>query len=151
MKGRYKWLDTHSTQISLLSCVIEGGILMSNTISNKYKLILGIVLLSLVLILGSCRNETQNRLRRNIQDFTGQKMFITLYALDGKEIYNGQVNGKVTRSSSKLSDGGAAAGGHYIFWYDEKSVYHQTDLPYLLTSRPRDPATGTLTGGSINE
>ena len=124
---------------------------MLNIKSNKYKLFVAIALLSLVLILGSCRNETQNRLRRQIQDFTGQKMYITMYSLDGKELYNGQVNGKVTRSSAKLSDGGAAAGGYYIFWYDEKGVYHQTDLPYLLTSRPRDPVTGTVTGGTLDE
>lgn len=124
---------------------------MLNTKSNKYKLIIAIALLSLVLIVSSCRNETQNRLRRQIQDFTGQKMYITLYSLDGKEMYNGQVNGKVTRSSAKLSDGGNAAGGYYIFWYDEKGVYHQTDMTYLLTSRPRDSVTGTVTGGTVDE
>lgn len=113
---------------------------------NKNKLFLSITLLTLVLILGSCRNETQNNLRRQIQDFTGQKMYISLYALDGTEIYNGQVNGKVTRSAA-----GGGTGGYYIFWYDEKSVYHQTDLPYLLTSRPRDSVTGTVTGGSVEQ
>ncbi len=124
---------------------------MLNIKSNKYKLIVAIALLSLVLIVSGCRNETQNRLRRQIQDFTGQKMYITLYSLDGKEMYNGQVNGKVTRSSAKLSDGGNAAGGYYIFWYDEKGVYHQTDMTYLLTSKPRDSVTGTVTSGTVDE
>lgn len=117
---------------------------MSN-ISFRNKTFLAVALLSLVLILGSCRNETQNQIRRNIQDFTGQKMHITLYSLDGKEIYNGQVNGKVTRS-----DAGGTTGGYYIYWFDEKGVYHQTDLAYLLTSKVRDSVTNQTTGGTVN-
>lgn len=117
-----------------------------STITFRNKTFLAIALLSIVLILGSCRNETQNNLRRQIQDFTGQKMYISLYALDGTEIYTGQVNGKVTRSAAN-----GATGGFYIFWYDDKGVYHQTDLPYLLTSRARDAATSQTTSGTTGQ
>ena len=90
--------------------------------------------LVLLLALGACRSETQNRVRRNIQDFTGQRMYISLYSLDGAVIYQGTVDGKVTRASGTLSGSGEAASGTYIFWYDDRGRYHQTDLPYLLTS-----------------
>ncbi len=84
-----------------------------------------------VLALSSCRNETQNRLKRQIQDFTGRKMYITLYSLDGSAIFTGDVNGKVTRADTNGS-------GNYIFWYDSKGEYHQTNLSYLLTSLPSE-------------
>lgn len=103
-------------------------------------------ILLLVLLLGvglsSCRNETQNRIRRGIQDFTGQRMYITLYALDSTPIYAGVVDGKVTRASSSLSGSNETAAGSYIFWYDERGRYHQSDLPYLLTSYDRDGLDG---------
>ena len=120
--------------------------MLKNITATKRNLIIAISLLVMVLVLGSCRNETQNNLRRQIQDFTGQRMYITLYSLDGKEIYNGQVNGKVTRSAS-----GGGTAGYYIFWYDEKGVYHQTDLAYLLTSKARDSVTSQTTAGSTDQ
>jgi len=95
------------------------------------------VLLVVVLALGlaGCRNETQNRIRRSIQDYTASRMYITIYSYDGKVVFAGEVDGKVTRSGT-ASEGGAGgdAQGPYVFWYDERGRYHQTDLPYLLTS-----------------
>ena len=104
----------------------------------KKKLLLALTLLLLVGALASCRNETQNRIRRDIQDFTGGRMYITLYALDGTPIYSGVVDGKLTRSSGNLSNSNESAAGGYVFWFDETGQYHQSDLPYLVTSNPRD-------------
>ncbi len=101
---------------------------------------LGLMLAVVVLLLGltACRSGTQNRIRRNIQEFTGQRMYITLYSLNGNVVFQGAVDGKVTRSTSQSSAGkNKVATGSYIFWYDGKGRYHQTDLPYLLTSYQR--------------
>ena len=104
------------------------------------KLSLFLTLLLLVGALASCRNETQNRIRRDIQDFTGGRMYITLYSLDGTSIYSGVVDGKVTRASGNLANSNENAAGGYIFWFDENGEYHQTDLPYLVTANPQDAA-----------
>jgi len=99
------------------------------------KTITVLLVVTLALGLAGCRNETQNRIRRSIQDYTASRMYITIFSYDGKVIFTGEVDGKVTRSGT-ASEGGAGgeAQGPYIFWYDEKGRYHQTDLPYLLTS-----------------
>lgn len=97
-----------------------------------------VVLLVLTIILSGCRNETQNRIRRNIQDFSNARMYITLYSLDGSELFRGTVDGKVTRASTDGGEGTGAASGSYIFWYDDRGRYHQSDLPYLVTNYDRD-------------
>jgi hypothetical protein len=94
----------------------------------------------LMLVLASCRNETQNIIRRNIQDFTSDRMYITLYTLDGTPVFDGVVDGKVTRASSTGTEG-ASALGDYIYWFDDRGRYHQSDLPYLITSYDRNAAT----------
>jgi hypothetical protein len=91
-----------------------------------------LLVFSLVVLLASCRNETQNAIRRNIQEFTSDRMYISLYSLQGDIVYQGVVDGKVSRS---LIEEGEA--GEYIFWFDEKGRYHQSDLPYLVTSYDR--------------
>lgn len=96
------------------------------------------LLLVMTLVLAGCRNETQNRIRRSIQDFTNARMYITLYSLDGATVYEGLVDGKVTRASATLSDSSEKSSGNYIFWFDDKGQYHQTDLPYLLTTFDRN-------------
>jgi hypothetical protein len=60
-------------------------------------------------------------------------MYITLYSLDGKTVFQGIVDGKVSRSVNEESES-----GEYIFWFDEKGRYHQSDLPYLVSSYDRD-------------
>lgn len=99
---------------------------------------MGLLATVLLVSLAGCRNETQNRIRRSIQDFTNQRMYITLYSYDGKVVFNGVVDGKVTRSST-ASEGGASGSsqGAYIYWYDDRGRYHQSDLPYLLTTYDR--------------
>lgn len=92
-----------------------------------------LVLLTLSLLLVSCRNETQNMIRRNIQEFTADRMYINLYSLDGTSVFEGIVDGKVSRSVSPEGETGA-----YIFWFDDKGRYHQSDLPYVVTSYDRD-------------
>ncbi len=97
--------------------------------------------LGLTLLLASCRNETQNIIRRNIQDFTSDRMYITLYTLDGSPVFEGVVDGKVTRASSTGDEAEPnTATGDYIFWFDDRGRYHQSDLPYLVTSYDRDAA-----------
>lgn len=105
--------------------------------------LLAVVLLSGLLLAG-CRNQTQNRIRRSIQEFTAQRMYITVYSYDGKTVFNGVVDGKVTRSGRLGEGDGKEAAGEYVFWYDERGRYHQTDLPYLVTTydlgaAPRSP------------
>lgn len=96
-----------------------------------------LAVLLLVLLLAGCRNETQNRIRRSIQDFTNVRMYISVYSLDGTVLFEGQVDGKVTRASSNVPGTNESASGTYIYWYDERGRYHQTDLPYLVTTYDR--------------
>lgn len=98
---------------------------------------LAVLVVALALLLGGCRNETQNRIRRNLQDFSNTRMHITLYSLDGSVLFSGMVDGKVTRAAARSDDGSEAASGSYIFWYDERGRYHQSDLPYLVTAYDR--------------
>ena len=98
--------------------------------------------LVLALLLSGCRNETQNRIRRSIQDFTADKMYITIYSWEGTELFSGIVDGKVTRSSESLSNENERAAGSYIYWFDERGRYHQTDLPYIVTTYDRNLDVG---------
>lgn len=98
------------------------------------------VLLSIVVLVGAlaaCRNETTNRIRRSIQDFTNVRMYITVYAYDGAVIFEGLVDGKPTRSSARSDDGNEQQSGSYVFWYDERGRYHQTSLPYMVSTYDR--------------
>lgn len=99
-------------------------------------------ILVLVVLLSGCRNETQNRIRRSIQDFTNTRMYITVFAYGGDVVFEGLVDGKVTRASATQADGGGQSTGTYIYWYDERGRYHQTDLPYLLTTYDRAESEG---------
>ena len=106
---------------------------------STVKRVLTIVVAVLLVVgLAGCRNETQNRIRRSIQDFTAQRMYITVFSYDGKVVFEGVVDGKLTRSGT-ASEGGAGgdALGAYVYWYDERGRYHQTDLPYLVTTYDR--------------
>jgi len=99
-----------------------------------------LVILSIALLVGAlaaCRNETQNRIRRSIQDFTSVRMYITVLAYDGTVVFEGLVDGKPTRSSALSDDGNDPQTGSYIFWYDERGRYHQTNLPYMVTTYDR--------------
>lgn len=101
---------------------------------------LGIILaLVAILVLAGCRNETQNRIRRNIQEFTSGQMYITIYTIEGATVFEGVVDGKVTRASTTSEGSNQPAAGSYVFWFDEAGRYHQTDLPYLVTSYRRTP------------
>lgn len=95
-----------------------------------------LAILVLALLAVGCRNETQNRIRRSIQDFTNTRMHITVLTHGGEVVFEGIVDGKVTRSSAEGAQGGQATGS-YIYWYDERGRYHQTDLPYLVTTYDR--------------
>ena len=108
---------------------------------KKRWLVLCLLVLSIGL--GGCRNETQNRIRRSIQDFTADKMYITIYSWEGQELFTGVVDGKVTRSSNKLDSSNETAEGSYVYWFDDKGRYHQTDLPYLVTSYDRNETPRT--------
>lgn len=104
--------------------------------AKRRLLLLGLLVISVGL--GGCRNETQNRIRRSIQDFTADKMYISVYSWDGEEIFSGVVDGKVTRASNKLSNTNETAEGGYVYWFDDRGRYHQTDLPYLVTTYDRN-------------
>ncbi|MFA5552560.1 MAG: hypothetical protein WDA03_13205 [Trueperaceae bacterium] len=107
------------------------------SIRTKRIAVLVMVLL-LAGLLSACRNETQNRIRRSIQEYTAQRMYITIYSYDGTPLFEGVVDGKVTRSGNASEGGqGSEALGDYVFWYDERGRYHQTDLPYIVTTYDR--------------
>lgn len=110
--------------------------------TNRTKRITALILILLLAVfLSACRNETQNRIRRSIQEYTAQRMYITVYSYDGKAIFEGIVDGKVTRSGNASEGGqGSEALGEYVFWYDERGRYHQTDLPYFVTTYERTPS-----------
>ncbi len=102
-----------------------------------------LALLALGLLIGSvvaCRNETQNIIRRSIQDFTNVRMYMTVYSYDGTVLFEGLVDGKPTRSSASSDGGGEPQSGSYVFWYDERGRYHQTSMPYLVTTYDRGAA-----------
>ncbi len=101
---------------------------------KKTLLLISIVVLSLVFT--GCRNEVQNQIRANIQDFTAGKMYITLHAQDGREIFKGIVDGQITRSPA-VTNANQQVSGSFVFWFDDAGRYHQTNLPYLLTSFDR--------------
>jgi len=112
-------------------------------VNRRNKRVL-LVLAALVLVFGlsACRNETQNRIRRSIQEYTAQRMYITVYSYDGKAIFTGLVDGKVTRSGNASEGGnGGESLGDYVYWYDERGRYLQTDLPYLVTTFDRSVPT----------
>lgn len=113
----------------------KAGIRMNRHV-KRFPLAIAAVLL-LVVALAGCRNETQNQIRRSIQDFTNVRMFISVYTLEGAVVFEGQVDGKVTRAAASLANNSETASGTYIYWYDERGRYHQTDLPYLVTTYDR--------------
>ncbi len=98
---------------------------------------LWLLVLALILFLAGCRNETQNRIRRDIQDFTGGRSYITVYSNNGTPIHRGEVDGQVTRSGSEVVNGAATEGASYVYWFDPSGQYFQTDMPYLLSSEPQ--------------
>lgn len=89
--------------------------------------------------LSACRAETQNQFRRQVLDVANQRWYITLYSLDGAEVFRGEVDGKVTRAESDSP----GTGGEYIYWFDPRGRYFQSSLPYLTTTDPQ--RTGQLT------
>ncbi|MBB6097520.1 uncharacterized protein YcfL [Deinobacterium chartae] len=86
-----------------------------------------------LLVLTACRAETQNKLRRQVLDLANTRQYITVYSYDGKELFSGMVDGKVTRAGNE--DGGQ---GTYVYWFDERGRYHQTNMPYLATTYDRN-------------
>ncbi len=109
---------------------------------NVSRRTLVLISLALVLLLAGCRNETQNRIRRDLQDYTGSRTYITVYSVNGTPIFSGIVDGQVTRSVSDVNGGAATELSSYVYWFDPDGKYYQTDMPYLLTSRePEADAT----------
>ena len=107
------------------------------TVHLRRSLLVVLSILLLVAALAACRNETQNRIRRSIQDFTSVRMYISVYAYDGTVVFEGLVDGKPTRSAARSDDGNELQSGSYVFWYDERGRYHQTNLPYMVTTYDR--------------
>jgi uncharacterized protein YcfL len=111
---------------------------MSVTVRRILLLLLAVVIVGASLV--ACRNETQNRIRRSIQDFTNVRMYMTVFSYDGQVLFEGTVDGKVTRSGVRSDDGSEQQAGAYVYWYDERGRYHQTNLPYLVTTYDRGVA-----------
>jgi uncharacterized protein YcfL len=109
------------------------------TVRGRRIVVVVLSLLVLVFATAACRNETQNRIRRSIQDFTNVRMYISVYTITGDTIFEGLVDGKVTRASARSDDGNEDAAGDYVYWYDDRGRYHQTSLPYLVTTYDRRP------------
>lgn len=100
-----------------------------------------LVLLALALLLSGCRTETQNRIRRDVQNIAGQRMYVRLYDQDGKTLLDSISDGLVSRSV--LVEAGNRRGeesrGNYIFWFDDRGTYFQTDLTYYIVSSQEIP------------
>ena len=111
--------------------------------TNRPGFKLVILALVLLMLLAGCRNETQNRIRRDLQDYTGRRTYITVYSVNGTPIYKGVVDGQVTRSVSDVNAGAATELSPYVYWFDPEGQYYQTDMPYLLTSRAPEGAANT--------
>ncbi len=94
------------------------------------------LLFALVLLAG-CRNETQNRIRRDIQDYTGGTRYITVYSLGGTPVHQGDIDGQVSRSVSEVVNGAAVETADYVFWFDRSGQYFQSNMPYLISSKPQ--------------
>ena len=94
--------------------------------------------LILIIFLAGCRNETQNRIRRDLQDYTGGTRYITVYSLDGTPVHRGDVDGQVTRSVSDVVGGAAVETADYVYWFDRSGQYFQTNMPYLMSSKSQE-------------
>lgn len=94
------------------------------------------LLLALSFLTG-CRTETQNRIRRDIQDYAGGTRYITVYSLNGTPVHQGDVDGQVTRSVSEVVGGAAVETADYVYWFDRSGQYFQSNMPYLLSSKPQ--------------
>ncbi len=101
---------------------------------GKYAVLAAVI----VLVSVSCRAEQQNVFRRQVLDLANVRMYIILYSLEGKELFRGEVDGKVTRAERADSNG-----GEYVYWFDPSGKYYQTNLPYLVTTDAN--RTGVLT------
>jgi uncharacterized protein YcfL len=112
---------------------------MSTTLRRALLLLAALIVVSGSL--AACRNETQNRIRRSIQDFTNVRMYITVYSYDGSALFEGMVDGKVTRAGLRSDDGSEQQTGSYVYWYDDRGRYHQTSLPYLVSTYDRAAVT----------
>jgi uncharacterized protein YcfL len=113
--------------------------------ANRTGFKLLILSLALLVLLAGCRNETQNRIRRDLQDYTGGRTYITVYSVNGTPIFEGVVDGQVTRSVSDVNAGAATELSSYVYWFDAEGQYYQTDMPYLLSSRAPEGTASTTT------
>jgi hypothetical protein len=78
----------------------------------------------------ACSAEQQNQFRRDTLNIANLPFYITVYSIDGREIYRGE-GGKVTRASSGE---GTGAGGEYVYWFDKSGRYFQTNMGYIATT-----------------
>lgn len=78
----------------------------------------------------ACSAEQQNQFRRDTLNIANLPFYITVYSLDGKEVYRGE-GGKVTRASGSEGTGG---GGEYVYWFDKNGRYFQTNMGYIATT-----------------
>lgn len=107
-----------------------------------------LLLCALLIFLAGCRNETQNRIRRDMQDWMGGKNYINVYAEDGAVVHSGTVKGMVTRAKSDVVSGAAVETSDYVYWYDASGEYFQTNMPYVYSSKPIPTTAETASGSS---
>ncbi len=78
----------------------------------------------------ACSAEQQNQFRRDTLNIANVPWYITVFSIDGKEIYRGE-GGKVTRASGGE---GTGPGGEYVYWFDKSGRYFQTNMGYIATT-----------------
>lgn len=96
--------------------------------SGKYALLAAFV----AIVATACSAEQQNQFRRDTLNIANVPWYITVYSIDGKEIYRGE-GGKVTRASGSE---GTGVGGEYVYWFDKSGRYFQTNMGYIATVDP---------------
>jgi hypothetical protein len=88
---------------------------------------------ALAAVFVACSAEQQNNLGRDVLNLSNTKHYITIYSLNGTEVFRGEVRGKVTRAEPE--SGAAGSGGEYVYWFDPNNgKYWQTNMPYIVTT-----------------
>ena len=105
-----------------------------------------LVVFSLVFLVGCDNNEQRNLNARytQIDEKRGLIGYVTCINRTGQVVFNGVVDGKVTRAGGDNS-------GYYVFWFDSKGRYHQWNGEYFYTDYPLkivvDPILIEMEGG----
>ncbi|RME06745.1 MAG: hypothetical protein D6812_01175 [Deltaproteobacteria bacterium] len=92
----------------------------------KVRIVVWMALLMLFGMALGCTQESQNQLKRSIQNYTGASLRVTIYAMDGTPIKTYEGVDKVTTGRGERGDARP-----YIYFYDKNGKYVQTNMGYI--------------------